>query len=284
MKLIEYKDITTFMNETWQILLRHEVQNNLLMGNAKREAEGGKSNDLKIAVKDDKGHIKLIGIMTLPFNLVLYEVNNEACEEALLYLASELINRQVDIPGVIGEKGLVRRFSEIYTAKTHTKTRLKLSMNLMMLTELIEPSKASGSVRKATREDLYFLPYWQQSFAKEAQVHVPTIEESEAQLSKAIEKVYIWEDTYPVSTAAASRSLEHGVGIAFVYTPPMFRGKGYASSCVAELTKQLLKTYQYCYLFADQANPISNGIYERLGYKTQCLFEQVMFVGENAND
>jgi uncharacterized protein len=56
-----------------------------------------------------------------------------------------------------------------------------------------------------------------------------------------------------------------------VYTPPRHRGKGYATSLVAELTGRLLAAgHRRCMLVTDLANPTSNGIYRRIGYLPVC--------------
>ena len=42
------------------------------------------------------------------------------------------------------------------------------------------------------------------------------------------------------------------IGVAFVYTPPYFRGKGYASSCVAQISQMALdKGFTKCVLYTD---------------------------------
>jgi predicted GNAT family acetyltransferase len=52
-----------------------------------------------------------------------------------------------------------------------------------------------------------------------------------------------------------------------VYTPPQLRGRGYATSLVAELSRALLDAgRRFCFLYTDLANPTSNAIYERIGY------------------
>jgi hypothetical protein len=58
-----------------------------------------------------------------------------------------------------------------------------------------------------------------------------------------------------------------------VFTPKESRNKGYATHCVAALTQKILESGKSCVtLFADLANPISNSIYQRIGYKTVCDF------------
>ena len=67
--------------------------------------------------------------------------------------------------------------------------------------------------------------------------------------------------------AVAKRRLPHGGSIGGVYTPKEHRGHGYASACVAALSqRQLDAGKQFCCLFADLANPTSNGIYQKIGY------------------
>jgi predicted GNAT family acetyltransferase len=59
-----------------------------------------------------------------------------------------------------------------------------------------------------------------------------------------------------------------GIRIGPVYTPPELRGRGYASALVAELTRRLIAGgRQFCFLFTDLANPTSNSIYQRVGYR-----------------
>ena len=61
--------------------------------------------------------------------------------------------------------------------------------------------------------------------------------------------------------------------VAYVYTPPPLRRRGYASAVVAELSQRELDAGQsWCSLFTDAANPTSNHIYTELGYQPRCDF------------
>lgn len=63
-----------------------------------------------------------------------------------------------------------------------------------------------------------------------------------------------------------------------VYTPPHYRGKGYATSCVASLSQHLLNSgYKFCSLFTDLANPVSNSIYMKIGYRPVCDYDEYKF-------
>ena len=63
------------------------------------------------------------------------------------------------------------------------------------------------------------------------------------------------------------RSLEGITQIGIVFTPPDQRGKGYASTCVAELTSQILESGERCMLYANLNNPIANHVYQQIGYE-----------------
>jgi predicted GNAT family acetyltransferase len=63
-----------------------------------------------------------------------------------------------------------------------------------------------------------------------------------------------------------------------VYTPNHYRGKDYASSVVAELSRMLLERgNKFCCLFADAKNPISCSIYRKIGYYDLCVFDELKF-------
>ncbi len=86
------------------------------------------------------------------------------------------------------------------------------------------------------------------------------------------------------TTAGRSRWLPrratrtHGIVVSLVYTPRALRGRGYASACVAALSQQLLDAgWQFCALFTDLANPTSNDIYQRIGYRPVCDFNEYDF-------
>ncbi|MEZ4679331.1 MAG: GNAT family N-acetyltransferase [Caldilineaceae bacterium] len=96
----------------------------------------------------------------------------------------------------------------------------------------------------------------------------------------ADQHLFFWEDGEPVSMVALARPTAHGIGIGPVYTPPQYRGRGYASSAVAQLSQQMLDTgKEFCALFTDVANPTSNHIYQAIGYRALVDFQVYRFAG-----
>jgi predicted GNAT family acetyltransferase len=60
----------------------------------------------------------------------------------------------------------------------------------------------------------------------------------------------------------------NGIRIGPVYTLPEHRGRGYASALVAAQSQWLLDSgRRFCFLYTDLANPTSNSVYRRIGYR-----------------
>jgi RimJ/RimL family protein N-acetyltransferase len=79
----------------------------------------------------------------------------------------------------------------------------------------------------------------------------------------------LWEvGGSPVSMAGASR-LEAGmIRVMAVYTPPELRGRGYAGALTTAVSQAALDAGAAdVVLFTDLANPTSNALYQRLGYR-----------------
>ena len=56
--------------------------------------------------------------------------------------------------------------------------------------------------------------------------------------------------------------------VAPVYTPPQQRGHGYGTAATAAVTRQAIETgAPEVLLFTDATNPVTNSIYQRLGYR-----------------
>jgi predicted GNAT family acetyltransferase len=81
--------------------------------------------------------------------------------------------------------------------------------------------------------------------------------------------IWLWEmDSEPVSMAWLTPPVGGVSRVSGVYTPSDLRGHGYASACVARISEHALATgSRLCMLYTDLANPISNKIYQRIGYR-----------------
>lgn len=91
--------------------------------------------------------------------------------------------------------------------------------------------------------------------------------------------VFFWEDGgVPVSMAMTRGRTASGARVSFVYTPPEWRRRGYASALVAAVSQRLLDSgCSFCVLYTDLSNPTSNALYRRLGYEPVCDVVDVEF-------
>jgi predicted GNAT family acetyltransferase len=81
--------------------------------------------------------------------------------------------------------------------------------------------------------------------------------------------VTVWEvDGRPVSMVGVSRPEGGAVRVNAVYTPPQMRGRGYGAAVTSTVTQAALDAgADDVVLFTDLANPTSNALYQRLGYR-----------------
>ncbi|MFJ7204573.1 GNAT family N-acetyltransferase [Streptomyces sp. NPDC098789] len=140
---------------------------------------------------------------------------------------------------------------------------------LFRLGTLVAPSPApEGEARLATEEDLPLVLDWMGAFAVEADTMRAGA--SWARDRMAYGGVLLWQDAAgtPVSLASFSRPQAGASRVGPVYTPPEARGHGYGAGAThaASLGARAAGAAEVI-LFTDLANPTSNRLYPRLGYR-----------------
>ena len=291
MKFDLYADVKSFYRDTYELLMRHEAQNvillgNVVIGNTGLDKTGWRdpANWFMAAVQDG-GRIMLTALMTPPYNVTLYATDNRIEEDALACLVHGMEDSSVSVPGVMAEKTLAERFAETYAGIRGVKYSAEKNLRLYALTKVnpgIAPDITNGSLRLTRESDMAFLPYWLEGFNRDCFGASLLVKPDAAYYQYEIDskKVYVLEDRgTPVSIAKISRELQSLCCISYVYTPPYFRRKGYASSCVAALSQVCLERgFTKCLLYTDLANPISNSIYQKIGYVPINDFSDIKFV------
>jgi len=281
MTFTRYDTTAAFAGDALGLLLEHEVQNNLLIGFIRNERGYDTSDWLLSTIKDESGSVALVAACTPPFNLVLYETGNKPSAAAVQMLSKELKGMGFALPGVLAEQSLAHRFAQTHVADG--AFRRHMSMHVMRLDSVSKIDKAPGACRKLHEGDFFFMPYWEKEFCEECQTHVDGIQAYVEKLKQRLDTGahYIWENAHPVSCAFNARNTENGAGINGVYTPPHYRGKGYASSLVAELSQSLLERgNKFCFLFVNAENPNACAIYRKIGFHNLCLFDEIKFGGK----
>lgn len=287
MQFKRYTDVHAFYQDTFDVLMRHEAQNLIPLGNLIMGHEGSDLTDWRdpanwfmATVSDDRG-IQLTALMTPPHNITLYATGNLINPEAITCLIDGLEDREV--PGVITEKRLAEHFAKAYTARKGMTYSTTMDQRIYELVAVNPDLQQVGNIRLVDEKDLYFFPYWVEAFyaaGSYGKTEMAIPQEAEHYLYRiASKKIYLLEDNgIPVSMAGFTRELPTAIGVAYVYTPPYFRRKGYATSIVAQISQLALdQGYKKCVLYTDLANPTSNSIYQKIGYRPVCDSLQLQF-------
>lgn len=288
MEFKTYTDVHEFYRDTYEVLMRHEAQNMIPLGNIIIGHEGKDKTDwrdpanwLMITISDAEG-IRLTALMTPPHNITLYATDNILNPEAVDCLIDGLDG--LEIPGVTTEKSLAEYFAKTYTLRRGLTYRTVMDQRIYELTAVNPDIRKTGTVRLLDEKDMHFFPYWVEAFSAAAkygqtQMHIP--QDTEPYLYRIeSKKLYVLENDegIPVSMAGYTREMENAIGVAFVYTPPYECRKGYATSVVAQISQLALDTgFTKCVLYTDLANPTSNSIYQKIGYTPVCDSLQLSF-------
>ena len=253
------------------LLLQEEAENNLILGLGMTAAEAPEKfpRGINVWTVEQDGGVIAAALNTPPHNLVLTRCSAQVLDA----LAAALHQSGECFPGVIGPDETPEMFARRWQTLAEVPVRRRMQQRIHVCRAVEDLPPAPGRARPAHPDDAALLERWWLAF--NADVGMPhQLEEAAPAVRGMIERneTLIWEDGgRAVSCAKWSRRTPHGVAIALVYTPPEERGKGYATTCVAELTRQQLASgREFCCLYTDLANPTSNAIYARIGYRRVC--------------
>jgi uncharacterized protein len=272
MKVTVYTNTEEFLAPVLPLLQADAARNNLMLGVCLSIQDYTKPEGPLpyLAAVQDGETIVLASVMTPPFNLLLFSPKAAPSLAALEALIENLLASDRKIPGAHGEAGLVQAFVHRYTQRSAKKVQHAMSQRAYKLTSVTQTSAAPGAKRQAREGDLAQAVELLTDFALEALPEDPH-DHIQSTARRLIERgwLYLWEvGGQPVSIAYGNRPIPNGITISGVYTPPDLRGRGYASALVAELSQHFLDSgRQFCTLFTDLANPTSNHIYQRIGYR-----------------
>jgi RimJ/RimL family protein N-acetyltransferase len=160
-------------------------------------------------------------------------------------------------------------FADAWRRLTGAAVRTGLQMRLYRLDALTPPAPLPpGSARIAERRDRDLLLAWMDGFHAEIGEELHNGDELvDDQLAHG--GLTLWElDGSPVSMAGVKRPEAGMVRVVTVYTPKQLRGHGYAGAVTSAISQAALDAgADDVVLFTDLANPTSNALYQRLGYR-----------------
>jgi uncharacterized protein len=285
-EVVHLDDAATFLGEAEPLLLADEARHNLILGIAGTIRDAPDRYPVRnLWLVLDGGEVVGAALRTPPYNLILARPRST---DALGVLAEAVAGEE--FPGVVGSEPEVHEFVELRSRHSHVPSRTSMRQGVYAL-ERVEPLSAPpGAARVAGGDDFDLLLRWWIAFGDEV-LHEggPGREDAEANVRHKLDSptggFFLWDDTNgdTVSLAGWGGPTPNGIRVGPVYTPPELRGRGYATALTAELSQRLLDGRlfeggrRFCFLYTDLANPTSNAIYERIGYRKVAESAEIVF-------
>lgn len=269
MDFVQYSDAKAFKNVAWPVLLRHEAENNLILGIVGRLAAQPSTEPPPPAGPPILGTVAQSGVteaafmMTPPHKLVLSRCASDVTE----HIARTLMSLGITFPGVLGPCDTAASFASAWARLTGLQAQPGMHMRIYQLDRVEPPAPVPGAMEEAEAADMKCLLPWNRAFHEA--IHEPINDvEGEVKRRMGRHEIFVWRHKGPVAMAAYCGRTPNGIRINGVYTPPEHRCRGYATALVAALSRRLLHTgHTFCFLYTDLANPTSNSIYQKIGYR-----------------
>ena len=261
-------DVTVYIERVWPLLAAHPVDNTLALTVVDAARAGQRWSDEPVLFGWYQQGPQVAGavLQALPYELLLAVVPDGAVDDLVITLQA----RQVWVPGVYGDTDLVECFAKRWTAGTSWRAVVTMRQRLYALDALQPPiALPAGRGRQAGRGDFDLVLEWFVEFHREIGVGAFGLERT---VGRRIDNglVWLWQDLTGVVVSLAGRNptLAGVARLGPVYTPPQHRRRGYGAAVTAACTADALGGgAQRVVLFTDLANPTSNALYQRLGYR-----------------
>ncbi|VXA94575.1 GCN5-related N-acetyltransferase [Exiguobacterium sp. 8H] len=269
MEWMEWKNPDHFSDRVMTALLDEEAKNSLMIGVLNNVKQGIYETFHQFTVEED-GELLAILQVTPPHPLHYIVVKKERSDLLPSFIIPHLLKEEVPFSEVVSERQQAERFATAWQEITSGTSKMFMSQGLYRLDSVEDIDMATGRMREATVADQAQLEAWYSAFEAESGLRSSPPEKVTKAVQTMLEReeAVFWEvDGQVVSCAKRARPTENGITVSFVYTSPSARGKGYARSLVADLSRQLLETKSFCVLYTDLTNPTSNKIYREVGYQ-----------------
>jgi len=171
------------------------------------------------------------------------------------------------LPGVNADAATAATFAGQWSERTKSAATPFQGNRLYELFAIEETPGVEGKLRNAEPRERSLMILWSRAFQREIG---ESDENTEIRVDRGLAagQLWVWDRSGEAVSMAISREPIQGVvRLSGVYTPPEKRKHGYAAGCVHALSKELREAGNRCILYTDVANPTSNSIYRRIGYR-----------------
>ena len=282
MEFKKYENPNEFIEENEKFILEKEWLNNLMAGNYKEALKEDISQGWLLARVTKGNQTELVILLRKPWRMLMYSPTNNKSKELYRFVAEKLYEIDSELEGINTEKEISQIFANEFCKIAGKEPKVRFEMRILVIEKLNEANLRNDVIfRKATMEDKEVLKDYRRKFSEEALNEIVSEEELEKKFERHFSMGYylLEKDGKIVATASCNRHLTKGKSIGNVFTPKEERGNGYAYNLVYRISKEFLDSgLEYCVLFTDDSNPISNHVYEKIGYERRADTMEILFV------
>ena len=272
-QLTVHDDAKSFLVATGALLRAAEAENSIIATPAWRMATAPRDDDgdAYFASVADGGTVVAAALYNRSSGGVLLTAGPEA---AFGLIAADIAQRGCQPGHLVGAKASCEAFTRNWGEHTGETHVLRFHLRHFELTASPPSVTARGSMRLPHPTEHGLIADWQIAFVEE--VDMPNDHtRMRSMIARRLDEglIRVWDDGGMVAYAGYSEAGgTEGAGdtarIAPVYTPPHWRSRGYASALVAALSRELFdEGKRALFITTDVANPTSNSIYQKIGYR-----------------
>jgi uncharacterized protein len=280
MRSVVHADLAAYAGRVLPWLNREPIVHNALSSGIEARANGVMAAEpgcLWLHTEDASGQTSGVAVVTPPRGLFLSLMPEVAAKAVAAHMAT----LRPDLPSADGPVGPTQSFVDEFAKKTGARASQGRASRMFQLDQVTAPVGVPGKARAATRQDRDLLVAWAAAFDRDTGTAMRNPAEPVDARLKGERLLWLWEVAgEPVSMAWLAPPVVGVSRISGVYTPAERRGHGYASAVVARTSQHALESGSaLCMLYTDLANPISNRIYQRIGYRPVADAQEWRFTG-----
>lgn len=288
MEFIKYESKKEFLENNLEILLKEEAKNETMIGIILQH-EDNKVSNWFLGRIEENNEIKIIFLVDDDKEgLIFYCPANNITDEDIEYLVDNIINLNIILDQVVGNREYSRRIGEIYCKKTNKsieKTGINHTLVLNKIKQehilednekLIKLNSEHPSSKKMSQvvKDIHTDIYGEEECSDEEAIRIANI-----YLEKGL---YILTDNNEENIychAVTVRKQVNGCAIGAVISPKEYRGKGYGKKCIYALSKELLEQgNKFIVLHVAEKNQAAQTVYGKIGFEFTEETERIYFV------
>jgi predicted GNAT family acetyltransferase len=278
MQVVRFSSAASFLERARPWLMHAEVQHNVIDSIAMQVAEGllvPKEPPYFAAALAQTEEVVACAVRTPPHKLLI----TDGPDDALRALARDMFALLPGLHAMNGPERAARCFAAEWSKLAKCNVRFGAHQRLYQTRAVTQDlRRVPGFLRIAELQERALAIAWANAFGEEALPNERFDQEDAIDRAYRTNALYFWDDSGPVSMLAARGKTARVARVGHVYTPRELRRRGYATAAVAALTGRLLaEGIEYCCLYTDLANPISNSIYQQIGYRPVVDFNDYLF-------